>query len=296
MMAPEECIVYTKSELDAMRQAKTLLQDADFCQKHKRATALNEKEISKRHLAITVLISKSRPEEAAVKYIQWIQSLAVWGIEQFNDEQLTNPPKRSDHYLQAYKLAGRDINGTCIFWIDGKNSIPNDMEEEMFSIYAGIRYHMAVHSDAKTIREGLTFVIDVTNKPKKKVGNERRLQGSHSSYPLRPQHIYIVGASKLVRVGINALLLIGGVVSKAKILKRIKFVTLDQVVDEQNGGTVPKQSLPKHLKRAESLDNLIAMANMKINEEKKDDAELTSNELVVEWVNQRISQIPMPDI
>jgi hypothetical protein len=292
MKAPTELIVYTLLELDAIRQAQDLLLDANFCKKNKRAKPFSEKQISKRHLAVTVLISKSRPKEAAVKYLQWIQGLSTWGIHEFSDEQLTNPPKRSDFYLRAYKLAGRDINGSRIFWIDGKNPIPNDAEEEKMAIYAGLRYQMAVHADAKTIREGLTFVIDVTNKPKEKVGNEKRLQSSYNVYPLRPQHIFIIGANRLVRTSINLLLKVTGFVSKVKILRRIKFVTLDEATDTENGGSIPKENLPQHLK---SLDKL--MANMDIkDEEKKSHTETTSTEAVVQWVNQQISQIPMPDI
>lgn len=294
MTESEDRIVYTDGELEAIRKAHALLQDAEFCKKHKLFDALQAKAISKRHLAITALICKSRPEEAARKYIEWLQGLADWGIGEFNEDQLTNPPERSNHYLGSYKLTGRDVHGTCIFWIDGGTTIPNDTEEEKMSIYAGIRYHMAVHSDARTAREGLTFIIDVTNQPTKKVGNERRMQSCYNSYPLRPQHIFIVGASRIVRLAINALLLIGGLVSKTKILRRIKFVTLDEVVDEKSGGTVPKRSLPRHLK-GDDLEDL--MTNLAIKEDqKKGGSNLTEEQLIASWVKHQIAQIPFPDI
>ncbi len=294
-MKETDSIVYTEIELDAMRKTKALLLSQEFCKKQKRDKAFSENEVSKRHLAITVIICKCRPEEAAIKYIQWLNTLtASWGIDQFNDEQLSNPPKGSDHYLRSYNLAGRDINGTNIFWIGSKVPIPNDLEEERLSIYAGIRFHFAIHSDAKTIREGITFVLDVSNNRVEKVGNEKRLQGSHNTYPLRPKHIFIVGASKVVRVSINALLKLGSFVSKAKILKRVRFVTLDQVVDTEKGGTVPKDSLPEYLKDR-TLDTM--MKNLDVNGKKEDEIELANDHnAVVEWVNERIAKIPVPDI
>jgi hypothetical protein len=298
VMTSEERIVYTKSELDAIRKAYTLLQDTDFCRKNKRETALSEKEISRRHLAITVIVSKCRPDEAASKYLEWLRGLSAWGIEEFNEEQLINPPKRSDSYLQFYKVAGKDIHGTRIFWIDGEKRVPNDLEEEKMAVYADLRYHMAVHACANTARNGLTLVIDGSNKSNEKTGNEKRLQKSHNGYPLRPQHIFIVGASKVVRVSINTVLKLTTIVSKAKILKRIKFVTLDQIVDTKNGGTIPSESLPCHLNGRSSLGHL--MANNNVSKGKKEDQKISIDEdnrlTTVDWVNQRIAQIPMPDI
>jgi hypothetical protein len=300
MMASEERIVYTKSELDAIRKAYTLLQDTDFCKKNKRKIALSEKEISKRHLAITVIILKCRPDEAAAKYLEWLQGFSTWGIEEFNEEQLINPPKRSDTYLQSYKVAGKDTNGTSIFWIDAGKKIPNDSEEEKMSAYAGIRYHMAVHACANTVRNGLTFVVDTTNASKEKTGNEKRMQKSHNGYPLRPQHIFVVGCSKVVRVSVNSILKVTSLVSKAKVLKRVKFVTLDQLVDTKNVGTIPSESLPCHLNGRSNLDDL--MANINIDGKKKEDQKMSVGEedglglRIEDWVNQRIAQIPMPDI
>lgn len=61
---------------------------------------------------------------------------------------------------------------------------------------AGMLYWMAVHSDITTLRNGITFVIDIGNKPDKTIGNERKLQATWQSMALRPQHIFIVGAGQ----------------------------------------------------------------------------------------------------
>lgn len=93
---------------------------------------------------------------------------------------------------------------------------------------------------------------------------------------------------------------VSSLVSKAKILKRVKFVTLDQLVDTKNVGTIPSESLPCHLNGRSNLDDL--MANININEKKKEDQKMSVGEedglslRIEDWVNQRIAQIPMPDI
>ena len=292
----EEAIVYTEEELQAIKEAKNLLLSSSFCTKHKRSKPFQESEISLRHLAITTIINKNRPEEAAIKYLQWIDILQPWGIDSFDDTQLTFPTKQSNKYLQSYSKAGKDIRSTQIFWIDGKHPIPNDLQQEMYSIYAGIRYHMAVHADAITLRNGITFVIDVSQKPNVKMGNEKRLQKTHNAYPLRPQNIFIVGASKAVRLSVNALIKLGSLVSNAKILKRIKFVNLENVLSD-NGGTVLKESLPKHCREElEMMEIENLMGNLNIEDTAKDKRSEEKDESIVEWVNQRIANIPVPNV
>lgn len=290
-MNSDDYIVYSNDELEAMRKAKALLLQEKFCQRYKRSSSFTEDEISKRHLAITTIICKSRPEEAAIKYIEWIRTLSNWGISSLNDDQLMRSCNRTDYYLKFYKLAGKDIHGTNTFWIESNENIPNDLEEEKFSILCGIRYHMAIHSCPKTLREGLTFVINVTNKPKERVGNEKRMQKVNQSYPLRPKYIFIVGASKLMRLTINTLLKIGGIVTKVKILKRIRFATLEEIVDMPNGGSIPKESLPKHLRECNVENNGVESMNIH-----DGDVVRTHQEEIAEWVNTRIAAIPIPNI
>ena len=60
---------------------------------------------------------------------------------------------------------------------------------------SGVLYWMSVHSDIETLRRGCTFVIDTSKQSATPVGNERKLQKTWQSLPLRPQHVFIVGAS-----------------------------------------------------------------------------------------------------
>jgi hypothetical protein len=71
------------------------------------------------------------------------------------------------------------------------------------------------------------------------VGNERKLQGTWQSYPLRPQNIFILGASATKRLFINALLKLVAAFSSSKVIQRVSFVEIDAVQQE-----VPMERMP----------------------------------------------------
>ena len=304
-----DTIFYTPDELKAMQKTKSLLVDESFQKKFKsyfkNASAFTQDNISKRHLAVTVIVSKCRPEEAAEKYIKWVGVLQEWGIIELGEDQLLNPLEGSDDYLCNYSQCGRDVNGRRIFWINGgAKPIPNDMAEEKKSHFAALRYYMALHSDVKTLREGCTFVIDLTHKGNTKEGNESRMQRAHNAYPLRPKNIYIVGASAAVRISVNVLLKIAALTTRVKILGRIKFANLEDVLVE-NGGVIPKESLPASTASDAAADLINGMKNLDIsspfNEEKKSDEPIVNKATshstsLQEWVNQSLQNLPIPDI
>jgi len=72
-------------------------------------------------------------------------------------------------------------------------------------VRAGVLYFMAIHADNTSMHEGITFVID-TSKNDTRYGNEKQLQRVWQAFPLRPQRIFIAGASMLKRVFINGLI------------------------------------------------------------------------------------------
>ena len=149
-------------------------------------------------------------------------------------------------------------------WIS--SSEPNQIAEEQTVVHAGILYWMAVHSDAVTLRDGCTFVIDTTRqKGIPQVGNERKLQKTWQSLPLRPQNLFIVGASYLKRLFINALIKFASVFSNSKVLSRLRFVEMHQVkeaISDENmpmslGGKDRKQSVDEWvLTRLANYDGL----------------------------------------
>ena len=72
-----------------------------------------------------------------------------------------------------FSVCGRDVEDRGIMWINGGSTQP---EDEAMLVRACCLYFMAVHADLRSLREGITFVIDTTNAPDEKVGNERKLQ------------------------------------------------------------------------------------------------------------------------
>ena len=106
---------------------------------------------------------------------------------------------------QVFCVVGRSKTGLSVMWVQGGTTLPS-MEADLVSV--SMNYYMAVHSDLKTLRNGVVFVIDTSNNPDKKVGNESKMQKFFSALPIRPQHFFIVGASWVKRLFINSLLLI----------------------------------------------------------------------------------------
>ena len=126
-------------------------------------------------------------------------------------------------------------------WIG--SSEPTQVAEEKTVVHCGILYWMAVHSDLETLLEGCTFVIDTSKQESYgKVGNERKLQKTWQALPLRPQNLFIVGASFLKRLFINALIKFASVFSNSKVLARIQFVEMPEVRK-----VVPDESMPHEL-------------------------------------------------
>ena len=86
----------------------------------------------------------------------------------------------------------------------------------------------------------MTFVLDThDNDMQKNHGNENKMQKIWQSMPLRPQRIFIVGANMIKRVLINAVLTIGQLFTKEKILQRIRFADMDEVKREIDLSQMP---------------------------------------------------------
>lgn len=224
----EDTIQYTSDELKAMREVKQHLEKDGVTY------------VNARFLAYTVIISKCRVDESTAKYKQLLKATAQCGMETVEpDETLWNDPEVETFLRSHYAPCGVDSEGRQILWIKGSKNTPVELEKT--SIRAGILYTMAVHGDSKSLREGITFVID-TSKPNEKLGNESKMQKVNQSYPLRPQAIYLAGASKTKRLIINGLIKIASLFTKQKIIGRIKFVSMEQAMD-----ILSKESGPKYL-------------------------------------------------
>lgn len=174
---------FTASEMAAFRATRALLV----------SRGVSADRLSAHEIAITTMNQKLRTDDAADKYMAWLDAINVFGLKSFDevkgdwsDFNSTLAPM-----FQSYSPCGRDASGRDIFWING--SRPVKVEEEREAVRAGCLYFLAIHSDPVSLRNGITFVIDVGhNRPN--VGNEKKMQKVWQAFPLRPQRILIAGA------------------------------------------------------------------------------------------------------
>jgi hypothetical protein len=250
-------IIYSEEELATMRLVQQELKEKDGL-----------KSINLRFLAYTVLVSKNRSEEAIKKYRQFLKATKPCGVDLVEtDQDLWKDPQVHQFLREFYVPCGMDYEGRQIMWIRGDKPIPPELEAT--SVRAGILYVLAIHGDVKSLREGITFVIDTSKRGSfKSVGNESKLQKVNQSYPLRPQAILIAGASPTMRIVINGLIRIASLFTKQKILQRIHFVSLEQAME-----SIPKQSGPAYLGGGGG-----------------------GIEDLVEWTKRRYESLPVPDL
>lgn len=202
--------------------------------------------IDERALWLTVVNCKFNAEKAASKYRKWVNVMH----DEFNlhvkDLHTGISPESDDveagwrelaPLFTAYAGCGRDSQDRAIMWIRTR---PTQVAEETLAVRTGVIYWLAVHADIKSMREGITFVIDTEgNDMTDKIGNENKLQRVYQSIPLRPQRIFILGAGWLKRGLINALIYIASLFTSDKVIERIEFAELSAVQ-----AVVSESSLP----------------------------------------------------
>ena len=176
---------YTKEEVEAVLAVRKALLASGVPRE-----ALREE----RELIVITLVAKCRVEEAVTKFKTYREDLlATYGV---SDVFSAAAEKALSEQWHRLAVAGVDEEGRQIMWIHGGGTQP---DEEHACIWASTLYFFAVHADLVSLRNGITLVIDTSNAPKKKVGNERKLQVAWQNYPTRPQHIFIMGTSALTR-------------------------------------------------------------------------------------------------
>eukprot|EP00501_MAST-03F_sp_TOSAG23-6_P001414 GSMAST32.ASY1.ANO1.1470.1 assembled CDS len=218
------------------------------CFKNVANTLLADKEVPNdvvraREIALVTTLSKLRVDTAVEKYKEFLRILEEYDLQMNDlyDEDSVLQQKLGKKWSENYEVCGLDKSGRSTMWISA--SKPNPISEEKTVVHAGIMYWMAVHSDIYTLRNGCTFVIDTSKQSSiSKVGNERKLQKTWQSLPLRPKNIFIVGASFIKRVFINALIKFASLFSKSKVLSRVSFVEMDRVSQEFEHSELPLSS------------------------------------------------------
>lgn len=231
----EKSLNFTTEELQTFQQVtEALLKDE----------RVTDEEIQAREVAIVTMLSKGRVDKTVEKYVQFLAVLKEYDLTMlslYEDVETLRTKGITDKFNSNYQVCGRDKGGRSIMWIS--SSKPAQVSEEQITVHSGILYWMAVHSDLHTMREGCTFVIDTSKQSGiSKVGNEKKLQKTWQSLPLRPQNLFIVGAGWFKRLAINALIAFASIFSNSKVLARIRFVEMPEVRTE-----VPDESMPEEL-------------------------------------------------
>lgn len=232
-------LAFTAEERAAFAAVKTALLGKD----NGRGNGLAPGDVRAREVAVVTMVSKGRVEKSVEKYKQFVATLGEYGLtmDSLYEDRAVLHAKLAHKWAVSYQVCGADAGGRSIMWIG--SSEPTQVSEEQTVVHGGILYWMAVHSDLRTLREGCTFVIDTSKQDSMgKVGNERKLQKTWQALPLRPQNLFIVGASFLKRLFINALIKFASVFSNSKVLARIQFVEMPEVRKE-----VPEENMPHEL-------------------------------------------------
>lgn len=100
------------------------------------------------------------------------------------------------------------------------------------------------------------------------IGNEQIIQNFYQAIPQRPQVILIAGTSFLVRTFVNAAIAVASLFVKQKVLERIDFVTVEDAASRMS-----QKNAPKYLGGGGGGVDSYA-----------------------EWVEQRLQQLPIPDL
>jgi hypothetical protein len=230
---PPPPISYSNEELEAMRQVRQ-----DLIEVRK----IDPSRIGLKTLALTTIVAKLRVDDAAKKYVTYLKAVDKCGVPSLRDDEVLNMSHAAlKERLNSYAICGRDGEGRSIMWVKGqKEPYPEEIEAQV--VKAAIMYHTAIHADAISLRNGITFIVDTSNKPARKAKNDQKLQKTWQAMPMRPQAILIAGASFPLRIIINTLIGVASLFTKQKVLDRIKFVSAADAFD-----SVPKESAPTYL-------------------------------------------------
>lgn len=230
-------IVYTDEELEAMRLTQARLRD------HHGILDI-ESRLNSAFLAVATINCKLRVDETATKIVELLDLMEKLGCpdgvcDDVFDTWWKIDPITKREFVRHYPPVGTDERGCTVSWIRGTGIVPKD--EERQHVHACLMQYLSVHSDANTLRNGTSLVIDLSasNGREAKVGNERVLQSFYQAIPQRPQIILIVGTSLLTRTVVNASIKLASLFLKEKILSRIHFVTIEEARDFFPKGSAP---------------------------------------------------------
>ena len=254
ILTDDDGIIYSEDELTAMREVRAKLSK----------DGIEESRVGSIFLAVATINCKLRVDETAKKITKMLEIMGELGCDDGIDNNLWRPEAK--HELSPYQPTGRDHRGCSITWIRGSGGVSK--EDERYHCQACIMQYLAVHADAKTLRQGVSFIVDMSNKQSSKVGNEKLIQSFYQSIPQRPQIILIAGAGYVMRTIVNASIKLASVFTKQKILQRIHFTSVEEA----------KRMLPE-----DSAPTIVGGKGGGI-------------ESYEDWVKERLGQLPVPDL
>jgi hypothetical protein len=194
---------------------------------------LKPSQVGEIELITITMNAKQRVDEAVQKFLTYHQSiLGEYGI----DDVWAGDASIHDQW-HRHLVAGRDDGDRGIMWVHGGGTQP---EEETQCIRASCRYFFAVHADRHTLRSGISLVIDTSNSPKTKIGNEKKLQVAWQNFPTRPQGIFILGTSMITRIAINAIIAFASLFAKNKVIARIRFSDIKEMETKFTKAQLPE--------------------------------------------------------
>mmetsp|Transcript_16704 Transcript_16704/g.26981 ORF Transcript_16704/g.26981 Transcript_16704/m.26981 type:complete len:350 (+) Transcript_16704:149-1198(+) len=229
-----DTIIYTDKELIAMRAVRHSL-----VEEH----SIPSDRVNATFLAIATINCKLQVEETVAKIKKLLEIMSQLGCpDGIAEGELWKA--EAAYELHPYPMVGKDGRGCSTTWIRGGGKVKK--EDERAHVHACIMQYLSVHSDPNTLRNGVSFIIDLSArnddpklKKQPKVGNEKLIQSFYQAIPQRPQIIMIAGCSLPTRAIVNVSIRLASVFIKQKILQRIHFVTVEDAVKYLGEGSAP---------------------------------------------------------
>lgn len=203
--------------------------------------------ISLREMVLTCYVANLAAEEAAMKYVKWLEGLKEFGFKSFAEAWGDIPRNGKPHVawdeiafrFRNYAACGKDTRGSSVFWVRANDEGIVLPGEEISAIRAGLVYTLAMHADLATLRQGVTFVIDIKEFDISKHKRNSKLENYRQSLPVRPIRIFILGANIFTKALINSIISVAKMVSQNELFSKISFADIDEVTQE-----IPAASLP----------------------------------------------------
>ena len=161
-------MVYTDDEVQAMKQVRTKLEEH----------GIDKARVCDEFLAVATINCKLRIEETVKKIVKLLAIMTELGCEDGITSNLWKPG--AAHELKSFAPVGKCNNGCHAQWIRKGGSVTR--EEQRNHVHACVMFYLANNRDARTLRNGMIFVFDMTGRDdmatEKRQGNEKLIQSS----------------------------------------------------------------------------------------------------------------------